>query len=869
MAITYSDYTGDGSNTDFAFSFPYLEDTHVVVEVDGVDKTITAGDFTLPTTSLARMAVAPVLAAAVRVKRVSDYATDLVDFTNGSVLTEGDLDRAYQHNRYLNEEGAEGNDASMQIVGGGTDFNAESKKIVNLADPTVATDASNMDYVDTQVALSGTNLNSFDKSTHTGDNSETEFTLSFTSQVTAPEAYLVTIDGVVQTPTTAYTVSPTTNEITFTSAPPTSAAIVVVPMGTTTVASEAGVVATGSTTARTLAVRAADVANVKDYGATGDGSTDDTASIQAAIDSGANNVYIPEGTYMISRKQSTDGYTNYGLVIDRDDLTISGVKGATKLKRKNADISTYALAYPLIHIGDVEIATNDVASNIVIRDLDLYGNDTQHATPGSALGDFRTSIHVKSAINLIISDVTFWEIDSSAVYFAPPEWKSYVTSTQLNTNTYSENVKINACTFWGEPHTTTGRAFLKAITSSGVDDIIISNNLFSWCDAAVAGQSTHDVNELDTTRKSATYTKAGINYLRCGRGQVISNNVIKNSSEHSLYMSTALTTISNNSIIVDDAYCNGDIKVRGQYVSVTGNTISSRDACITISELSRNVSVTGNTMICNSDSAGGIIGVSCDGIKAWIDARPWFTVDSANYPRQENIVIADNAISFPSAFPTGATYGYGIRLYTDTSAVTGYPDGTLHNVTISNNTIENVKVGVMGFTPIAKNIKIHGNILRGGAFTTSGFDGSDLKGYCAVGCADAYVYNVINYEYVNNKSVGFKYVLGILTAGGAAGGGQVGLEYYTPRVFQGNQFDYALDLTDGIAAANKWRTLGIGSNNNKGSSLMARNSTLDDQAPTNSIGIVAAASSNNRGNFLYTGGALRYYNDDLGGYLTL
>jgi hypothetical protein len=35
MANTYVDYTATAGQTDFAFSFPYLEDSHVVVEVEG------------------------------------------------------------------------------------------------------------------------------------------------------------------------------------------------------------------------------------------------------------------------------------------------------------------------------------------------------------------------------------------------------------------------------------------------------------------------------------------------------------------------------------------------------------------------------------------------------------------------------------------------------------------------------------------------------------------------------------------------------------------------------------------------------------------------------------------------------------------
>ena len=61
-------------------------------------------------------------------------------------------------------------------------------------------------------------------------------------------------------------------------------------------------IATGSTTARTLANRFADVLNVKDFGAVGDGVADDTAAIQAAINFASANdlgaeVFFQQGTY--------------------------------------------------------------------------------------------------------------------------------------------------------------------------------------------------------------------------------------------------------------------------------------------------------------------------------------------------------------------------------------------------------------------------------------------------------------------------------------------------------------------------------------------------------------------------------------------
>jgi len=61
------------------------------------------------------------------------------------------------------------------------------------------------------------------------------------------------------------------------------------------------VTATSSTTDRTLSNRFSDVVNVKDFGAVGNGTTDDRASILNAFNSSnSKRIYFPAGTYLIA-----------------------------------------------------------------------------------------------------------------------------------------------------------------------------------------------------------------------------------------------------------------------------------------------------------------------------------------------------------------------------------------------------------------------------------------------------------------------------------------------------------------------------------------------------------------------------------------
>jgi hypothetical protein len=94
-----------------------------------------------------------------------------------------------------------------------------------------------------------------------------------------------------------------------------------------------------SAVARSAQDKMRDVVTVKDFGAVGNGTTDDTAAIQAAINSGAAHVIVPTGTYRV-------------------DGTISLVtKCALRIDGTLSRLSTYtASTRPLILINNVQLA---------------------------------------------------------------------------------------------------------------------------------------------------------------------------------------------------------------------------------------------------------------------------------------------------------------------------------------------------------------------------------------------------------------------------------------------------------------------------------------------------------------------------------
>lgn len=144
MAKSYNSYVGNGSTQVFSLSFPYLAQSHVKVYVGGVEDTT----FTWLTSSSLTLSSVPASGDVVLIKRVTP-TTPLIDFVDGSVVTESLLDTATIQSMYIAEE-TQDTAATAIIYNAVTDvWEGNAKRLSNLADPVNAQDAVTKDWAET------------------------------------------------------------------------------------------------------------------------------------------------------------------------------------------------------------------------------------------------------------------------------------------------------------------------------------------------------------------------------------------------------------------------------------------------------------------------------------------------------------------------------------------------------------------------------------------------------------------------------------------------------------------------------------------------------------------------------------------------
>ena len=139
-------YAGDGGTGPFAVPFPYLDQTHVAVSVDGV-----SAAHSWPTTGSVQLDAAAPSGALVEIRRTTPRDDRLVDFADGAILTEADLDTAILQQMYLCQEALDAVENTATLASDGT-LDADGKRISNVGTPTADADAATKAYADAVAA---------------------------------------------------------------------------------------------------------------------------------------------------------------------------------------------------------------------------------------------------------------------------------------------------------------------------------------------------------------------------------------------------------------------------------------------------------------------------------------------------------------------------------------------------------------------------------------------------------------------------------------------------------------------------------------------------------------------------------------------
>ena len=143
MATTSNTYTGDGSTTLFSFTFPYISESDVKVQLDGTATT----QFTFSNATTLALTTAPASGVTITIFRETNIEDVASAFYAGSSIKAKDLNDNFIQTLYVSQEVS--NEALSTL--GGTligQLDMSNQKIVSLGTPTAATDASTRGYVD-------------------------------------------------------------------------------------------------------------------------------------------------------------------------------------------------------------------------------------------------------------------------------------------------------------------------------------------------------------------------------------------------------------------------------------------------------------------------------------------------------------------------------------------------------------------------------------------------------------------------------------------------------------------------------------------------------------------------------------------------
>lgn len=307
-------------------------------------------------------------------------------------------------------------------------------------------------------------------------------------------------------------------------------------------------------------------ANIRDFGATGNGTSDDSTAFNSAMTAlnaqGGGTLYLPVGDYNLNHV-ATPMY---------DNITIQG-EGFGSILR-NFDGGTYTginnLTWRNFKIYGYRYIWN-TSSSLLFEDIDFENYDpTGGSTQSSRFCQFTNSQDVSVIrVKAVNCQYAVWSGDGSG-------------GSQTSQN---KNIRVEGCYF----ENTENYSYPAAVNIADGADIVVTNNIIKGFNHT-SGNSGYGVYQGDNTAfKAERIVVTGNTIDDCGMGVrihsagniTISNNVIN-------------MVIANSNCIANDGDADPVDASTPENCTISGNVVDGGD--ITWVGVYKNVSITGNVV---------------------------------------------------------------------------------------------------------------------------------------------------------------------------------------------------------------------------------------------------------------------------------
>ena len=301
--------------------------------------------------------------------------------------------------------------------------------------------------------------------------------------------------------------------------------------------------------------------NVMGYGAEGDGTTDDTVAINAAITAATDRVYLPAGTYLVTPIAGE-------CITLKDDITFFGEGELTIIKLDDSQVT------------DTDIINTGGYSDIIIRDLVI---DCNHDNQTAGYQQF--AIYCDSGENILIDNVKVHSMAGHGIYLndvtAGTVKNCHVSDCDRLTRIYLEGSSY--CNIFNNYVDETDALYdasyggygIRVINTAGTstNNVVTGNTITGNTDAAALGACIYTEgtqSNLVISNNTCTNSGKGIS-INIGSGLTatnctVTNNAVYSPSDVGIYTVRMISSvIANNAIL--------DCGTRGIYSSYSYDTI--------------------------------------------------------------------------------------------------------------------------------------------------------------------------------------------------------------------------------------------------------------------------------------------------------